>query len=146
MEEVKDLTSTSKEDLDKLKDIVEGVAKKEEPTGGQSISLDQPRFNVMALNRKQRRGMKLPLVMWGAYSEAGKLLTAGTFSKITEWANNHRKIPINHKGSKHPLPGLGKRKFIDGNIIVRPIALGDANAFKSPIDLKTEPIDLKFIK
>ena len=144
MDDTKQLTPTSQEALDKLKDIVEGKAK-EEPTGGKEISL-QPRFNVMMLNRKQRRGMKLPLVMWGAYSEAGTLLTAGTFSKVSGWANNHRKIAINHKGSKHMLPGMGRRKFIDGNVVIRPIALGSENAFKSPIDLKSEPIDLKYVK
>jgi hypothetical protein len=130
------------------------VIKAEETTQVQNLL--QPRISIDSMNRKARRGMRLPLTMWGCYNELGFLMTAGTFAKVSEWANNHRVMrnpdqpPHKNKNQRTPedeqvQDNTGKL-WIPRKLSVRPIMLLAKDAFKSPIKLTETPFDLKTIK
>jgi len=135
MDEKKELEQPSEEVVEKITQLAKAEqAVAEDETKGIPIKL-KPKLDIVGLNRKQRRMMRFPLIMWGAYDPSGNLLTAGAFAKVSTWANNHRvfwdKV---------------KKKFLKTNISTRPIVLTAKNAFQSPIDLKKEPFDLKLVK
>jgi len=133
---------------EELKQAIE-EAKDVDVTGGSAVSL-QPRFSVEALNRRSRRQMKLPMVMWGCYNELGFLMTVGTFAKVNEWANNHkimRNPDLDAKLKKSQMSKEDQKKFwVKRLLSVRPVVLMAKDAFKSPIKLTDSVFDLKTIK
>jgi chloramphenicol O-acetyltransferase len=124
---------------------IEEASKEQVEVSKISVDPNKFSFNIMALNRKTRRQTKMPLVMWGVYDHKGNLLTAGNYSKTSEWANNHRMFPINHKGQEQ-IETTVKAKFVYRPLFVRPINLTQKGAFKTPIDLNQPAFDLRTVK
>jgi len=116
----------------------------EDETQGVPVEFKRPQFNVMSLNRKSRRQFKMPLTMWGVYDMKGNLMTVGTFNQASQWAHNHRRVAVNHKGMEVQKDVKGK--FAKMDLHVRPILMTTKDAFKSPIDLSQPCADLKAVK
>lgn len=128
-----------KDDLTDVEKEVIAEETKEAP-----LEFNRPQFNVMTLNRKQRRQFKMPLTMWGVYDTTGELRIGGTFSQATQWAQNHRRVAVNHKGME--IQKDVKGKFAKMDLHVRPILMTTKDAFKSPIDLSQPCANLKAVK